>query len=117
MDNPKIKISNYQNKIIFVIIGSSLIFLISSLVYTEQFTKQPDLMTSFLSEEQLTKHTNIIVIMTDDLDVSTFDTLLELEWMPNLQRYILDKGTTFKNSFVTNSLCCPSRSTVLLSSV
>jgi arylsulfatase A-like enzyme len=33
--------------------------------------------------------------------------------MPNLRKLLIDKGTTFDNSFVTNSLCCPSRATIL----
>lgn len=33
--------------------------------------------------------------------------------MPNLARYVLDAGTRFTESFVTLSLCCPSRSTFL----
>ena len=49
---------------------------------------------------------NIIVIMTDDQDARSF------EEMP--AAYRLGKtGTTFLNSFVTTSLCCPSRSTFL----
>jgi len=56
---------------------------------------------------------NIVVIMTDDLDVNTLDEMLERNWMPNLQNSIIEKGTEFTNSFVTNSLCCPSRSTFL----
>jgi arylsulfatase A-like enzyme len=33
--------------------------------------------------------------------------------MPNLKSLLIDKGTTFDNAFVTNSLCCPSRATIL----
>jgi len=56
---------------------------------------------------------NIIMIMTDDLDVNTLNQLLKMNWMPNLQKYIIDEGTDFTNSFVTNPVCCPSRSTFL----
>ncbi len=51
--------------------------------------------------------------MVDDLDVVTTNTLLENNLMPNLQKEIIDKGTKFTNSFVTNSDCCPSRATFL----
>lgn len=56
---------------------------------------------------------NIIVIQVDDLDVLTLDLLIENNLMPNLKNNLIDKGTTFTNSFVTNSLCCPSRATLL----
>ena len=32
--------------------------------------------------------------------------------MPNL-RSLMENGTTFENAFVSNSLCCPSRATIL----
>lgn len=51
--------------------------------------------------------------MVDDLDVETMNVLIEKEAMPNLQENIINKGTTFKNSFVTTSVCCPSRVTFL----
>lgn len=57
--------------------------------------------------------TNIIVIMTDDLDVVTLNTMLDNDLMPNLQEYVIDRGTEFTNSFVTNPHCCPSRATFL----
>ena len=54
-----------------------------------------------------TKRPNIVVILTDD---QRFDTL----WaMPQVQSLLVDHGITFKNSFVTNSFCCPSRATIL----
>ena len=56
---------------------------------------------------------NIIVIQADDLDVKSLDHALSLGWMPNLQQHLIDVGTTFTNSFVSNSLCCPSRATFL----
>ena len=45
--------------------------------------------------------------MTDDQDQAS------LRVQPRLQRLIADKGTTFANSFATNPVCCPSRSSFL----
>ena len=55
---------------------------------------------------------NVIIIPTDDLAVGdlTPDTL---DHMPNLREELIEKGTTFDNAFVTNSVCCPSRATIL----
>ena len=54
-----------------------------------------------------TKHPNIVLILTDD---QRFDTLWS---MPSVHRLLVDHGVTFANAFVTNSDCCPSRSTIL----
>jgi N-acetylglucosamine-6-sulfatase len=48
---------------------------------------------------------NVLVLMTDD------QTLRSLEVMPNVRRLIGGEGTTFERSFVSFSLCCPSRAT------
>jgi N-acetylglucosamine-6-sulfatase len=56
---------------------------------------------------------NVVVIMVDDLSIGELNVALHQGWMPNLKRHVIDKGTTFTNSFVSNSLCCPSRATFL----
>src|ERR687898_1579648 len=57
------------------------------------------------------KPPNVVLILTDDL---AFDDVnpATLKHMPSL-RALMEKGTTFENAFVTNSLCCPSRATIL----
>jgi N-acetylglucosamine-6-sulfatase len=50
---------------------------------------------------------NIVVILTDDM---RWD---ELQNMPSVQKLLVAKGVQFTNAFVPNSLCCPSRSTIL----
>ena len=47
------------------------------------------------------------MVYTDDLDADS------ISRMPNLRSLLVEEGTTFENSFVTNSLCCPSRATML----
>jgi N-acetylglucosamine-6-sulfatase len=49
---------------------------------------------------------NVVFVLTDDL---TSDLL---PYMPNVRRLQRD-GTTFTNYFVTDSLCCPSRASIL----
>ncbi|RVD87897.1 uncharacterized protein DFL_002100 [Arthrobotrys flagrans] len=48
---------------------------------------------------------NIIFILTDDQDIE----MNSLDYMPFVQKHLLDKGTLFRNHFVTTALCCPSR--------
>jgi N-acetylglucosamine-6-sulfatase len=50
---------------------------------------------------------NVVFIVTDD---QRWDTL----WaMPTVQSDLVDHGVRFRNAFVTNPLCCPSRATIL----
>lgn len=74
--------------------------------------------TSFLfitctSNEKVVERPNILFIMTDDHSYQTIsaysDKLIET---PNLDR-ISDEGVIFPNSFVGNSICAPSRATML----
>jgi len=52
------------------------------------------------------KRPNVIVVMTDDQDVS-------MTGLDNVQRLVGARGTTFSNSYVSFPLCCPSRATFL----
>src|SRR5947209_1236528 len=48
---------------------------------------------------------NIVLVLTDDLSLDL------LRFMPHV-RSMERNGTTFTNYFVTDSLCCPSRSSI-----
>jgi N-acetylglucosamine-6-sulfatase len=50
---------------------------------------------------------NILFVLTDDMTAS------DLRYMPETRRLLADRGARFSNAFVTNSLCCPSRATIL----
>jgi N-acetylglucosamine-6-sulfatase len=50
---------------------------------------------------------NVVIILTDD---QRYDTL----WaMPHVQKDLVGKGMQFNQGFVVNSLCCPSRTSIL----
>lgn len=49
---------------------------------------------------------NIVFVLTDDLSTDL------VPYMPNVRR-LAQRGTSFSNYFVTDSLCCPSRATIL----
>ena len=53
------------------------------------------------------KPRNILFILTDDLDRA------EVSVMPRLKALIAARGASFRNFFVSVSLCCPSRATCL----
>src|SRR4029453_6804755 len=50
---------------------------------------------------------NVLMLMTDD------QTLESLRVMTNVRQLLERRGTTFTRSFVSFSLCCPSRATFL----
>ncbi|MGH3147205.1 MAG: sulfatase-like hydrolase/transferase, partial [Rubrobacter sp.] len=54
----------------------------------------------------------MVLILTDDLTQNDLNPNT-LKHMHNLRKLMVDKGTTFDNSFDSNSLCCPSRATIL----
>jgi len=56
---------------------------------------------------------NIVVVMADDLDVGSFNTMVDEGLLPNIVSHLIDLGIVFTNSFVTDALCCPSRATFL----
>lgn len=61
--------------------------------------------TASVSTQDPTKP-NIVFVLTDDLSMNL------APYMPAVQQ-MRAEGTTFENFFVTNSLCCPSRTTIL----
>ena len=50
---------------------------------------------------------NIVFLLTDDLARS------DMAYMPNVRRLLTDRGVTFSNYFISDALCCPSRSSIL----
>src|SRR5215204_127174 len=54
-----------------------------------------------------TTRPNFVFVMTDDLDERSMQDL------PGIREVMGANGITFKNAYVTYSLCCPSRATIL----
>ncbi|KAJ5902580.1 hypothetical protein N7495_003108 [Penicillium taxi] len=57
------------------------------------------------SQSQSSKPPNFLFIITDDQDLE----LDSISYTPRVSKHIRDKGTFFRNHFVTTALCCPSR--------
>lgn len=53
------------------------------------------------------KKPNILLILTDDADLSLFPK------MPQIEKRMVRKGTIFPNTFAPFATCCPSRATIL----
>src|SRR5829696_4364722 len=50
---------------------------------------------------------NVIFILTDDMRKD------DLQYMPKTKNLLQSRGMTFQNAFVSNSICCPSRATIM----
>jgi N-acetylglucosamine-6-sulfatase len=59
------------------------------------------------AEVQTTERPNFVFVMTDDLDEQSMGQL------SGIRNIMGSGGTTFENAYVTYSLCCPSRATIL----
>src|SRR5215217_771551 len=59
------------------------------------------------ADAQVAERPNFVFVMTDDLDERS------MEQLDGIRSIMNAKGTTFKNAYVTYSLCCPSRATFL----
>jgi N-acetylglucosamine-6-sulfatase len=62
------------------------------------------------SGQSAPRRPNVVFILTDDLDAD----LGSMAYMPSVRRLIGEPGTTFSRFYVPVSLCCPSRTTILL---
>ncbi|KAL0081030.1 secreted arylsulphatase [Phycomyces blakesleeanus] len=80
----------------FTIIGAAL-FLLQSFLLTEA------------KREATPSKPNILFIFTDDQDAK----LDSIDYMPNLQKYLVQQGTIYRNHYATISVCCPSRVSLL----
>ena len=59
------------------------------------------------ANEEAPAQPNIIFILTDDLDYAS------VQKMPEIDSQLIEEGTSFENAFISQSLCCPSRATIL----
>jgi N-acetylglucosamine-6-sulfatase len=72
-----------------------------------------DVMRSDWQLNEAETRPNVVVVMVDDLDVDTMGQMLELDLVPNIERYMVRGGVTFDQSFISNAICCPSRATFM----
>jgi len=95
------------------------IFLFGCLPFTSQVpnpTKTPRVFLTITPQADVqvlpkTNRPNILFILTDDLDAE----LGTIKYMPHLQELMVSQGLTINDFFISEPLCCPSRSTFLRS--
>ena len=57
--------------------------------------------------QALPRRPDVVLIVTDDQRPDTLD------WMPIVQRRVVERGRRFSNGMVPTSVCCPSRASIL----
>ena len=70
----------------------------------------------YIADGIATRHANapnIVMLLTDDLDVSVWDMALALGYLPRIRSDVIDKSVTLTNTFAATPVCCPSRTTLL----
>ena len=80
---------------------------IASVVLLGTFGISDGFFTDNQRADAQTTRPNFVFVMTDDLDERAMD------YLPGIREVMGANGTTFKNAYVTYSLCCPSRATIL----
>ena len=88
--------------LVFAGLGTALVSVVLVLLSTNGLLSENQ-----GAEAQTTSRPNIVFVMTDDLDERS------MEQLGGIQQVMGSNGTTFNNAYVSYSLCCPSRATIL----
>jgi arylsulfatase A-like enzyme len=100
--------------VIFSLLASSTFYMIiSSSAWTGESTTSEAITTTTTPKQvpspspHIGDPPNILLIISDDQPFYTAN------YTPAIQNEIFAKGTTFSDAFLTTSLCCPSRASIL----
>lgn len=69
---------------------------------------QVPLKGGFSQDKNSRSRPNIVFILTDDQDLN----MQSLDYMPLLQKHMIDQGTFYKRHYCTTAVCCPARVTL-----
>jgi hypothetical protein len=61
------------------------------------------------AERSSTLRPNIVFILTDDQDLH----MNSLDYVPLINKHLIDRGTLYKKHFCTTAICCPARVSIL----
>lgn len=85
--------------------AAALIVAVEGAAFNAPLQNTLQSVVALTSTPQPSKPPNFLFAITDDQDLQ----LDSVSYTPLIQRHLRDKGTSFRNHFVTTSLCCPSR--------
>lgn len=84
---------------------ASLIVVAEGMSYTAHLQSALQSLLSPIESQRQSKPPNFLFVITDDQDLA----LDSLSYTPLINKHLRDKGTFFRNHFVTTAVCCPSR--------
>jgi arylsulfatase A-like enzyme len=76
-----------------------------SMSFISRVSAQDAIQQPIGSPAETGKRPNVVFILTDDQDLH----MDSLNYMPLVQKHLIDQGTFYKRHFCTIALCCPSR--------
>ncbi len=85
-------------------VAIAVVLCLALVLFTGAYTQQRG---GTIAEAQTAPKPNILFILADDMRAS------DLKYMPNTQTLLTNQGVNFTKAWVSRSLCCPSRSTIL----
>jgi N-acetylglucosamine-6-sulfatase len=88
-------------------IGGGIFLILILIALTLTLFKQGTVLPTQKNQISSKDHPNILFILTDDQDLAS------LQYMPKLQKYLVQEGTSFSNYFDNYSLCCVARASIL----
>jgi arylsulfatase A-like enzyme len=68
-----------------------------------------DQLPLFGTDKPVARRSNVVFILTDDQDLH----MNSLDYMPHVQRHLIEQGTFYKRHFTTTAICCPARVSIL----
>lgn len=83
------------------------VLLLGSMALAVLLSSNMRLESNPIQAQQSPKKPNVILLLTDDMRTS------DLAHMPNVEKHLVQRGTTFSNHFTTLPTCCPSRVTFM----
>lgn len=86
-------------------LAASLIVVVDGATYSSYLQSALQSILSPAASQHQSQPPNFLFVITDDQDLA----LDSLSYTPLIQKHLRDKGTFFRNHFVTTALCCPSR--------
>ena len=88
------------------LVGCMMVFLLFGTSCSESESSTSDSPQEEEAESP-TNYPNIVFVLTDDLDY------VSAQKMPEIGSLLVEEGVSFESAFASQSLCCPSRATIL----